>query len=185
MNHPFLKLSPHDRRPVFYILFGLTLALLVFMNFQAYPLITPAAPYGIVSYELAGTVSQAQAILDSWDPAARLSAAFSLGFDYLFMLVYSTTLSLACAWAGTVLSGRRWPFASSGVLLAWGAWLAALFDAMENLALTVILFGSVVSPWPWLAWICAISKFGLIFIGMTYGILAWVVSWVGRRAPGM
>ncbi len=39
-------------------------------------------------------------ILSSWDVGARLHAAFSLGLDYLFMLVYSCTLALSSLWAG-------------------------------------------------------------------------------------
>ena len=91
------------------------------------PLITAAAPYGIISYELAGGVIEAEAILASWDAVGRAHAAFSLGFDFLFMLAYSTTIALACLWAADVLAARSWPLVSFGVPLTWGAWLAGVF----------------------------------------------------------
>ena len=48
------------------------------------PLTTEDAPYGVVSLEIAGTVENAQDILDSWDTNAQIRAAFGLGLDFLF-----------------------------------------------------------------------------------------------------
>ncbi len=140
MRHPFQSI-PADKRPaVFWPLLLITLFLLVLLNMEGKPMVTPAAPLGIVSYELAGSVSRAQEILASWDQRAQLSAAFSLGLDYVFMLAYSTTIGLACVWTADALRRRGWPLASVGAPLAWGLWLAAAFDATENIALVVILF---------------------------------------------
>ncbi|HSD83299.1 MAG TPA: hypothetical protein VLG46_05550, partial [Anaerolineae bacterium] len=91
---------------------------------------------------------------------------FSLGFDYLYMPAYSTTIALACVMAVGVVKRKTWY--SIGLLLAWGLWLAALFDAIENLALFTELLGSNVAPWPSVAQICATIKFGLILLGLLY-----------------
>jgi hypothetical protein len=133
-----------------------------------------------------------QQILASWDQRAQLSAAFSLGLDYVFMLAYSTTIGLACIWTADVLRRRSWPLAWVGAPLAWvgaplawvgaplawGQWLAAAFDATENIALVVILFGTVQAPWPEVARWCAIFKFSLIFLGLVYAFFGLVVSLV-------
>ena len=97
----------------------LVLALLVMAVFRVIdvPLQTAAALQGIVSYELAGTVEAAQAMLDSWDGWARLYAVFGLGLDYLFMPSYALAIGLACAWAA-----RGWGRAgvrSAGWALRW------------------------------------------------------------------
>ena len=76
---------------------------------------------------------KAQAIIDAWNETDRIRAGFSLGFDYLYMPVYSTTIALACVLAAGVLKSKAWR--SIGVLLAWGLWIAAIFDAIENVAL--------------------------------------------------
>jgi hypothetical protein len=182
MHHPLEKISSTYRKKLFWGLLVVTLVVMILLNIVGQLLITSAAPYGIVSFELAGDVSEAGKILDSWDQDARLHAAFSLGFDYVWMLFYSTTIGLACLWAGEVLRERRWPLGKLGVPLAWGQWLAAFFDAIENIALALILFGSLSVPWPQIARWCAIFKFGLIFVGMVYAFLG-LVAYLSQRQP--
>ena len=105
-----------------------------------------AAQPTIVDFELAGSVPKAQAIIDAWNENDRIRAGFSLGFDYLYMPVYSTTIALACVMAAGVLKRRAWH--TAGLLLAWGLWIAAVSDATENLALFNELLGNNVAPWP-------------------------------------
>jgi hypothetical protein len=184
MRHPFDALPTGKRGQVFLPLLALTLLLMVVLNVSGGPLTTGAAPQGIVSFELAGSVSRIRHILDSWDEAAQLRAAFSLGLDFLFLVAYSTTIGFACLWAAGVARAREWPLAGAGIPLAWGQWLAALLDALENVALLIMLFGSVAEPWPQIARWCAVPKFVLVFVGLLYAALAtvvWVASGVFHR----
>lgn len=80
---------------------------MILLNIVGQPLITPAAPYGIVSFELAGNVTEASEMLSSWDSDARLHASFSLGFDYVWMLFYSTTIALVLILFGSLAA--PWP----------------------------------------------------------------------------
>lgn len=65
---------PRQRRaPIFWAMLALTI---VINRLMAGSLTTLAAPYGIVSLELAGTESKARAIIDSWDVAAQEHALF-------------------------------------------------------------------------------------------------------------
>jgi hypothetical protein len=184
MQHPFEKIHPQNFKLYFWPLLAVTLGIMVLMNVVGAPLITPHAPSGIISYELAGSVSNAQAVLDSWNQDVRLHAAFSLGFDYLFMLAYSTTIALACLWAGGVVQRKNWPLAGVSRPLAWAQWLAALMDGVENLGLVLILFGPPASPWPEIARWSAVIKFTLIFLGMIYSFYGLAVSLLHRMAPG-
>ena len=77
----------------------------------------------------------------------------------------------------------QWPLARWGNLLSWTVVLAALLDVVENIALTIMIFGSVVSPWPELAQLCAILKFAMIFISIVYAIYGGVVTLVERISP--
>jgi hypothetical protein len=153
VTHPLAAIPPGQRRRAFVPFLALTLAVMAVLGSVDRRITTPAAPHGIVSFELAGDTATAQRMLDSWDPIARLHVAFSNGIDYLYMVLYSTTIALACVWGATVYA------AGVGMLLAWGQWLAALFDATENMALTVMIFDGVRDPWPALAWWCAVPKF--------------------------
>ncbi len=165
------------RRQIFPIALVLTLLTMVVLTWVGEPLTTPVAPNGIVSYEFAGSVSRAREILNSWGETGRLHAAFSLGLDFLFIVAYGITIGLACAWAGEILSKRRWPLSGAGLPLAWGVCLAGVLDGIENVSLTVMLLVNVSSPWPQLAAACATVKFLLIAFALlyvAYGGLAWV-----------
>jgi hypothetical protein len=149
---------------------ALAIAMMAVFAVVGAPLTTAAAPQGIVSYELAGTLGRAQAVLDSWDGHARLVAAFTLGLDYLFMPVYSTAIGLACAWSAARLArcGRR--LAALGVWVVAGQWAAAVLDAAENAGLTVMLLDGVAAPWPTVSAVCASIKFALIAAGLAYAM---------------
>ena len=181
MSHPFAKLPTDLRKKLFWISASGSIILMVLSNMVGGGLITDAAPYGIISFEFAGSPSQAQAIIDSWNSQARLSAAFSLGLDYLFILAYSTAISLACLWTADMLQERNWPLARLGVPLAWGQWLAGALDAVENLGLVLLLLYSAGNPWPGIAKWCALIKFTLVFLGLVYAFYGLVVYLVTRR----
>lgn len=176
MNHPFASLSPRALLRLFWVVFAATVAVMTVMQMIGRPLQTPAAPLGIISFEFAGAAANAQAMVDSWDALARIHAGFSLGFDYLFMPLYSTAIGLACLWGGRVLGRRGWRLAALGGWLAWGLWLAALCDAFENFALWRLLTAPAAAPWPALAWWMAAIKFGLILLGFLYYLFALIVS---------
>ncbi len=180
MRHPFQSITGRHRKFLFWFLLASTLLLMFILNVIGAPLITSAAPSGIVSYELAGSPANSENILSSWNQDARMHAALSLGLDYLFIVVYAAAISLGCVWAAEVVRSHGWPLASLGAYLAWGLWLAAVLDAVENIGLIAILFGQVVSPWPEIARWCATFKFALIFLGLVYTLYGLAVGAVSR-----
>lgn len=164
MRHPLEAIPPDKRLRVFLPLLVATLAL-----FSLFRVIGPDKP-SIVDFELAGSVSKATDVVNVWSPMERIHAGFSLGIDYLFMPLYSTTIALACVWGAGVLKNKLWR--TIGILLAWGLWVAAIFDAIENVGLTISLFGSIVDPWPIVSQVCAILKFTLLVLGLLYVIIS-------------
>jgi hypothetical protein len=170
MRHPFQDIPASKRKRIFVPLFVLTLVVMGVLNGLGSPLKTEAAPQGIISYEFAGDVSSAQKMLDSWKPQALAHAGFNLGFDFVFLLAYAAAIGLACVWVADVLRERR-RLAALGLWLAWGQWLAALLDAVENTALLNMLLGCPASPWPQIAWWCALPKFTLVFLGLLYVVV--------------
>jgi hypothetical protein len=181
MRHPFLALDPRQQKALFWPLLIAALAITAIMNILGRPLITSQAPAGIVSFELAGSPERAQAILATWDEQARMYAAFGLGFDYLYMLAYSMAIGLGCLLAAGTLRSRQWPLAGLGVPLAWGMALAAICDATENLGLSMVLLaGAAGAAWPALARLCAMIKFGLLFLGLVYAFYGLAIWFVGR-----
>ena len=190
MKHPLENIPVTSRKPFFWAFLTGTLILFAVFRVLDAPLRTPAAPNGIVSFELAGTPFQSQAIIDSWNETALLLnsvegepvpgmasrayafASFGLGIDYLFMPLYATALALGILLA----SGRHkgW-FATFGSWLGWGAYAAAIFDAVENYALArMLLMNQVWSPYPEMAAFCASVKFGLLALGLVFALVGWL-----------
>jgi hypothetical protein len=155
------------RLPLFWLFLALSLAFFAVFNWLDQPLRT-AAPGGIVSFELASTPEAASAMLASWGETARLSVAFGLGLDFLFMPVYATALSL-----GLLITAGRLRGVWSGLAkaLSWGAYVAVAFDAAENIALFHILLNGAIFPMPQAAFWCASIKFALLFAGIVYALL--------------
>jgi hypothetical protein len=184
MVHPFEHIPTNKVCLVFFPLLAATLAMIGLMALISAPLETEEAPYGIISFELAGTMEIAESILASWDESAKLHAAFGLGLDYLYMLLYSCTIGIACIWAAGVLRLRHFPLVGFGIGLAWGQWLAASLDAIENAGLTILLFGRSSQFWAGLSRWCALGKFALIFAGLTWVFFGLAVRLVVKPAPG-
>jgi hypothetical protein len=181
MTHP-LALIPAAYRPrVFAFFLVLTLLVMAALNILGGPLQTAAAPAGIVSYEFSGDTAGANTILNSWDNLTRQYAALNLGLDYLFMPAYATTIGLACIWVGQAIGGRTRSFA---IWLAWGQWLAAVLDAIENAALLKMLLDTTAAPWPPIAYWCAAVKFGLVLLGLLFAAVGTAYHLLGRsRRP--
>jgi len=191
MKHPLESIPSSSQKPLFWAFLAGTLILFAVFRVLDVPLHTSAAPNGIVSFELAGTPFQAQAIIDSWHEMAYLLssvegepvpgfvsrayafAAFGLGIDYLFMPVYATALALCILLAAGKHKG--W-FATFGAWLGWGAYAAAVFDAVENYALVrILLMNQVWSPYPEVAAFSATVKFGLLLLGLFYALVGGIV----------
>jgi hypothetical protein len=169
------------QKVAFWPLLVIALLMMAVQGSLGSPLITRAAPSGIVSFELAGSLAGAQAMLESWGPAGRVYAGLSLGTDYVFLLAYSIAISLGCVLATRNFS-RRWSLLSAlGIVLAWAVLGAALLDAVENLALIQVLLGTQQAIWPALARICAVPKFLIVGLGLLYVLLGAII-WLAAQA---
>jgi len=102
MRHPLDFIPSSTRKKIFFGLLIWTLALFALFQVLNLPLTTTAAPYGIVSHQLAWNPEKSRAILASWGTRASLFAAFGLGLDYLFMPSYALTVAI-----GTLLAAGR------------------------------------------------------------------------------
>jgi hypothetical protein len=104
--------------------------------------------------------------LSLWDSIEKTWAAFSLGLDFLFLVIYSTLLSLGCVYVASFFQKGTW--VTLGIVLAWGQWIAAFFDTLEDISLVAILFGSHSSFIALISRYSASIKFVLIISGLIY-----------------
>ena len=120
--HPFQWVPETAQKRVFVVLFVFTLAVMAAMQVLGGPLKTQAAPAGIVSFELAGGLEKARAMVASWGPRERVYAGLNLGLDFLFLVAYSSGIGLGCVLVAqglakpkgsSFLRGCGWPGGSS------------------------------------------------------------------------
>lgn len=173
MRHPLDFIPNAARKPVFFVLLAWTLILFAIFQGLNLPLITSAAPTGIVSHQLAWTPLKAQTILASWDTRASLFATFGLGLDYLFMPSYA----LAVALGALLAAGRHkgW-FSRLGTWVTYGVFVGILFDALENAGQALqLLNGIVTAPVTLFVGFCATFKFTLLLLSVLYGLVGWIL----------
>jgi hypothetical protein len=178
--NPYSWINDSAKVPVLVVLIASTIILSVALSSIGRSLKNEIAPQGIISFELAGSASRANQIVNSWPDAVRQDAFLSLGLDYLFLCIYPFAISLAChlAAAKDKESGLR--RGRLGAALSWLVITAMPLDGIENYSLIRVLNSSVNELWPELAKWCAIAKFGLVIIGTGY-IIVWLVLQVARR----
>mgnify|MGYP005989853539 CR=1 FL=1 len=164
---PFTKLSVRGEKKLTSSLFCLLIITSVVMLYFDGYLTNEITPYGIVSFELANTLENSLNILNSWDAQAKIFAGLSLGFDFLFLLIYTLFIALLTHKLNTQL-WRNKPFYRIGELLIWTMFLTAIFDAIENVGLIKLLLGDHYQLWSSMAFYFALAKFIFIIVGILY-----------------
>ena len=181
MLTPFTWIAPDKQKPVFIVLVILTLVVMACLQTLGKPLVTDAAPSGIISYEFVGDLPTARAILDSWGVSGRVSAGLNLGLDFLFLFAYAGSIGLGCVLVARNLSSPGGLAHKMGMWLAWGLPIAALLDCVENYALIRLLLGSELAIWPTVAYWCAIPKFALVIRGVLFVLVGGVVGLLRQK----
>lgn len=159
-------LTSYNRSITILLLLAVLMNIVVMRIFDA-PLKNELAKHGIVSFELAKDLHETTKILDSWDVHAKNSAALSLGFDFLFLLAYSSFIALLIF----NINNRLWKNSSYykiGRFLIIMVFIAAFFDIVENIALIKLLLGDLRQIWSSVAYFFASAKFGIITICILY-----------------
>ena len=182
MRTPFVFIRVEHQRRLFFTCLIFSLLMLFLLQFLDRPLRTEVAPWGMVSFQLAGSMEESRAIFGSWGTSGKVHAALSLGLDFLFLVSYSITFSLACMlWNGGV-PGTSSVIRFFGDVFAWISLLAGAFDGLENLALIQLLLGSELTVWNGMSRWSALAKFGLLL-----SVMGWLMyigfrrfSWRGK-----
>lgn len=130
------------------------------------------SPYGIVSFELCAVSSNCLDIIDEWNAREKLIAAFGLGLDYLFLIVYSAVICCALV---VVSWNLKAPYKRISFRLVWLAVAAGVFDLLENTFLTVMLLSGVSHPYEWYSTGSAMAKFACLGFVLVWFVILLVV----------
>lgn len=174
LTSPFKNITPRVEKKLTFSLFYFLIISAIVLKYFNQSLENEITPYGIFSFELAGTLDRSLEIINSWSPLAKTFAGLSLGYDFLFLLIYTLFISLLIH----KVNERLWvgkSFYKIGELLIWSMLITAIFDAVENISLIKLLIGSSQEYWSSIARAFAIAKFILISISILFLIYSAVV----------
>jgi hypothetical protein len=132
---PFSWIAAGSARNVSRFAGAAALLLIVGIQVLSASLITPAAPLGIVSLQLATSQEAAARIVASWEGSALAVAAFGHGLDLVLPVAYALAIG-AAARVRALLAPAAVP---SARLAAWSVLVAAGTDLVENIAMAVTL----------------------------------------------
>jgi hypothetical protein len=143
---------------------------------------TKEAPLGIVSLELASTTTEVKSILKAWETEAMISTAKNnILLDFLFIPLYSLIFYTLC---GSISVRTRRIVAKMGVVLAFGAVIAGLFDVFENILMLLSLNDHYNYLTVLLTAFFAVTKFILLGLALLYVIPVGIVVIIRKLIYG-
>lgn len=136
----------------------------------------------ILGFELAASEQRAAQIMAEWGDSGHDYARWSLWIDFGFMLSYGAFFTLAALATRDFAkeNGLR-RLATVGIVAAFAATSAAIFDAGENVFLLLTLGGHGGSFGPPIAAVCAGLKFLLITCAIVYVFWGLTSRFLRRR----
>jgi len=107
---------------------------------------------GVLGFEFAATTDRLREILVRWGSVGHAAAQQHVFIDLGFILGYGLLLIGSCARLSERLRRRRHPrSATLAALMAWGALVAAVANALQKVVLWLELHGHITQPLPSLA----------------------------------
>lgn len=163
----FFKNIRSKNRKLFIFLLILTIfSIIIMQHFDSY-LKTDVSPQGIVSLELAKDLSISVKIIETWEEnEVILVAGLSTGFDFLFLVIYTSFISLLI-----LLLSKQWKnelVNKISKIIIWTVIFAAFLDIIENLSMIKLFLGDLEQKWVSIAFYAAFIKFSIILISLIY-----------------
>lgn len=159
---------------VFFILCSIALSAIdVFIKNEITPL-------GIVSFEFISSLPNVNAAMQLWGESGQAAVGFSLGLDYLYVLVYSALFIYCLRNTSEKLSQHNAAFAKIALVLTIVFPVAACCDAIENFSLLKLLLGSQNELWVFVAYYCAAIKFCIIAISLVCIVTGQLYAFIKR-----
>lgn len=178
-RHPYVRLTTRTRRGILIGAVVVFAASVVGLAVTAPALMTPLAPGGIVSWQLAGSGAEVAAILADWGPEGRAAARANLLVDLAFAPAYGLVIGLVAVRLGVVL-GRRRPAAGMADATAWAALLAAVADLLENALMLAVLGAGPSDTLALATRTLALVKFALLGVALVLLVGLLVLRWRSR-----
>jgi len=164
------KEFPKNRILYLITIAGFLIVLLVEI-FVFIPIEAAVSGYGILDYEFAWTSRQVEKIFISWGDDGINNQITAIYWDFLFIVGYA---SLAFGLIVIALRKSEGKIQNIGTFITITPFLTGFLDIIENIFLILMAKAptSVSDPFPLVASLSATLKFGFLFIGIIYFVIA-------------
>jgi hypothetical protein len=167
-------------RQLFWLFSLLTIAYMIWVRSYLAPLRSDE----IVQFEIAKTVTRAQAIIQDWKNTGKYELGIkSTYFAYLFMALYTIAIALGCRFISAITGNEIMIRGGRG--FAWLVLIATACDLVENIALSQTIKGPI-SQWNvTLAYDLARVKFSILIVCLLFiftCLLYWVIGGLFRTS---
>jgi hypothetical protein len=138
---------------------------------------------GVLGFEFACSTHRMHEILIRWGAAGHAAAQDHVFLDLGFILGYGLLLIGLCGrLAGRLQREGHSRAARVAALLAWGALIAAVANALQKIVLWLELHGHIAQPLPVLAAVCGTITLTLAISAALFAIVGTIVV---RRSPAV
>lgn len=143
-------------------------------------LMRPYTPTNIVAFELAKTTVAAEQIINEWGTEGVQKATTSIYLDFVFILLYCTSIMLGCHVAAQYAGLKK--LISVASIFAIAICIAGLLDVVENLCMLKTLSAPSLSTTA-IAFYAAAIKFSIVGISLVF-ILASALTGLIKKNTG-
>jgi hypothetical protein len=155
-----------------------TITIFLWMRQQGAPLSVPSnTPIGILNLEFAWNQQKVEAVADAWRGQMLTVARNNIYIDFLFIIAYTTLLTLCCKWLALKHTGK---WAAAGDKMARILPAAGTFDVAENALMLVSLQGVPNNYTAIITTAFAVFKFALVIGAIGYILVASAALLVKR-----
>ena len=112
-------------------------------------------------------------LFKSWNEDTKTQLRRTLYWDFLFILLYTSSTLLACFMAERFLVANRITPFQIGLWILLLPLAAAVFDVIENFILLSIIDGLTSNPWLTIARISTAAKFAFISLAVLYALIGF------------
>lgn len=172
------KESPKDKLVILITIIGLTIVLLTYILIFI-PIEASVPTYGILDYEFAWTSDRVGIIFSAWGTDGMNNQSLAIYWDFLYIVGY---VSLALGLILLVLRRSEGKMQTLGLYFTITPFLTGIFDIIENVNLLIMLGTptSISSTNAFLASICALIKFSILFAAIAYFIVALIIVIIAK-----
>jgi hypothetical protein len=185
MTHPLARLAPSTERTLVRVLAFVCVVVFGVLAVAETHNKTNVAPFGIVSFQIAGKPLMSQLILEKWRslPDGHFWVTVSLVADYAFMIAYSTLLALIALRLGRKLATRDESNMKVATFVAWLQTLALPLDMIENSVHLVMLNGGSPETYTRVGFVCALAKFACLGAFTMFALVSGIMLLVTKEKP--